>query len=130
MEDMFSSLKSTSLENQAKDLVSSIGLDRITKSSLGTHDSQEAYKLAERYLLEIGMDETNFLISGNRDLVSKKFLKEIEAEKENLINEAFEYTKKFVLENMNDINLVKDELSKKEILTGIEIRSLLNSLSQ
>jgi ATP-dependent Zn protease len=108
-------------------MIKSVGLDTITKSSLGTYDSQEAYGLAERYLLEIGMDETKFLISGDRDLVSKEFLKEIEVEKENLINDAFNYTREFVVKNINTIKYIQKELEKKEIMTGVEIKELLDN---
>lgn len=118
------------MKKYTKEMISNIGLDRITKSSLGTHDSQEAYYLAERYLLEIGMDETKFLISGDRNLVSKQFLKEIEAEKENLINEAFNYTKDFVQNNMNTIKYIQNELEQKEIMTGIEIKELLENYTK
>lgn len=109
-------------------IVGILGLDRLTKSNLGTTDSKEAHSLAERYLLEIGMDESRFLISGNRQLVSKKFLKNVEKEKENIINDAFQFALEFVRENFGTIEMLRNELKRREILTGKEVSTLLKNL--
>lgn len=106
---------------------SSLSLDRLTKSSLSSQDSQEAYGLAERYLLEIGMNEQKFLISGNRGAVSKRLMDEIESEKEGLINQSFEYVLGFVKANAEKIKFLKQRLSEQEVLTGREIEKLLKT---
>ena len=96
------------------------------KSNLTIEDELKAQRIAEQYLLEIGMDEENFLISADSGKVSKTFMKLIEQQKVNLVKEQFQMVKSFLIENESIIRRIQQAMVQKEILEQKDILSILS----
>ena len=98
------------------------------RSNIGVKDEIRAHQLIERYLIKMGMEEGDFLMSAERKDLSDETIVQLELKKSRIYEERFEDTKEFIVSNRSKIEMLQDALLKNEILKKEEILKIIGQM--
>ena len=100
------------------------GNDFITTGC--SSDLDRATKLAFAYVRDFAMNESTNLISAKKKDMSEEFSFKIDQEVQKILKESLDRTRNLLSQNMDKLNMLGEELVKKETMDAQEVRTLLN----